>query len=81
MSRFMIPNWYHESKYSIVSIFADVKERNKDDNGAVSGRSPADLGSNGFGFGFDFSSTVFAFGYPKLIRFGFGFWFSPADTQ
>ena len=38
-------------------------------------------GSSGFGFGGSFSSTVFGFGAPKLIRFGFGFCFPPVDIQ
>ena len=45
----------------------------KDGNGAVSGRISAGFGSCGFGFGDDFSPTVFGFGAPKPIEFGFGF--------
>ena len=35
------------------------------------------FGSSGFGFGGSFSSTVFGFGAPKLIGFGF----PPVDIQ
>jgi hypothetical protein len=39
------------------------------------------FGSSGFGFGLDFSPTVFRFGAPKLIGFGFGSGFSSMDIQ
>jgi hypothetical protein len=53
----------------------------KDGNGAVSGRISAGFGSSRFGFGLDFSPTVFGFGAPKLIGFGFGSGFSSVDIQ
>jgi hypothetical protein len=46
-----------------------------------SGLDTRNLSGSVSGFSFDFSPTVFGFGYPKLIGFGFGFQFSPADTQ
>jgi hypothetical protein len=52
---------------------------NKDGNGAILGRISAGFGSSGFGFGLDCSPTVFGFGAPKLIGFGFGSIFSPVD--
>ena len=45
--------------------------------GAVLGRISAGFGSRGFGFGDDFSPTVFGFGAPKPIGFGF----PPVDIQ
>jgi hypothetical protein len=47
----------------------------------VLGRISAGFGSSGFGFVLDFSLTVFGFGAPKLIGFGFGCGFSPVDIQ
>ena len=52
-----------------------------DGKGSVSGQISTGFGFCGFGIGYDFSPTVFGFGAPKLIRFSFGFGFSPADTQ
>jgi hypothetical protein len=49
--------------------------------GAVLVRISAGFGSSGFGFDLDFSPTVFGFGAPKLIGFGFGSGFSPVDIQ
>ena len=51
--------------------------RGKDGNGAVSGRISAGFGSCGFRFEDDFSPTVFGFGAPKPIGFGF----PPVDIQ
>ena len=56
-----------------------LTETSKDGNGAVSGSISTGFGSCGFGFGDDFSSTVFGFGAPKLIGFGFRFGFPPVD--
>ena len=49
----------------------------KDGNGVVSGRISTGFGSCGFGFIDDFSPTVFGFGAPKPIGFGF----PPVDIQ
>jgi hypothetical protein len=57
------------------------RKTSKDGNGAVLGRISAGFGSSGFGFGLDFSPTVFGFGAPKLIGFGFRSGFSLVDIQ
>ena len=57
--------------------FSVSDDANKDGSGAVSGRISAGFGSRGFGFGDDFSPTVFGFGAPKPIGFGF----PPVDIQ
>ena len=54
-----------------------VHSRSKDGSRAVSGRISVGFGSRGFGFGDDFSPTVFGFGAPKPIGFGF----PPVDIQ
>ena len=53
------------------------RPKTKDGNGAVSGRISVGFGSCRFGFGDDFSPTVFGFGAPKPIGFGF----PPVDIQ
>ena len=53
----------------------------KDGNGVVLGRISASFGSHGFRFGDDFSPTVFGFGPPKPIGFGFSFGFPPVDIR
>ena len=52
---------------------------NKDGGGAGLGRISVGFESSQFGFGDDSSPTVFEFGAQKSIGFGFGF--SPVDTQ
>ena len=49
-------------------------------NDSISGQIFTGFEFCGFEFGYDFSTTVFEFG-PRNIEFGFGFGFSPADTQ
>ena len=49
----------------------------KDGNVVVSSQISTGFGSCGFGFGDDFSPTVFGFGAPKPIGFGF----LPVDIQ
>jgi hypothetical protein len=64
-----------------LTFVTDEGGKIKDDNGVVSGLIFAGFGSSGFGFGLDFPPTVFRFGAPKLIGFGFGSGFSPVDIQ
>jgi len=53
----------------------------RDGNGSVLGRISVGFRSSGIGFRDDFSPIVFRFWAAKLIGFGFGFQFSPLDTQ
>jgi hypothetical protein len=45
----------------------------RDGSEPILGRGSVDFGSSRFRFGFNFTPTVFGFGDPRLIGFGFVF--------
>ena len=57
--------------FFIFFLYCTIARETQDGNGAVSGQISVDFGSCRFGFGNDFLPTVFGFGTPKPIGFGF----------